>query len=53
MTSARAKKRISECPCCHSKDIPKLLQLVTDWGYENFIECVNCGIIYRDLTTDK
>lgn len=36
-----------KCPCCKA-DNPKDIELVTDWGYETFFECVICGIIFRD-----
>jgi len=40
-----------KCPCCKNKGWDVLhfkeLALVTEWGYENFIECLKCGIIFR------
>ena len=38
--------RIIDCPVC-KKSWMKFLVLTTDWGYENFNECLNCGIIFR------
>lgn len=39
------------CPCCKQEGCGvkefKELSLVTVWGYENFIECLSCGVIFR------
>lgn len=34
------------CPCCKSINV-KEIQINTDWGYEIFDECNNCGVIFR------
>jgi uncharacterized Zn finger protein len=39
--------RIKHCPVCKYGWL-KFLTLVTDWGYENFLECPECGVILRD-----
>ncbi len=35
-----------DCPCCKYA-WSQYISLHTDWGFENFLECLNCGIIYR------
>lgn len=35
-----------QCPYCKSND-NRPIELNTDWGYEQFIECLNCGVIFR------
>lgn len=39
--------RIRDCPVFKYAWL-KYLILTTDWGYENFLECPECGIILRD-----
>lgn len=35
-----------DCPCC-KYGWSKYIAINTDWGYEDFLECQNCGIIFR------
>ena len=35
-----------QCPLCKSQNV-KYVVLVTDWGYEHFLECESCGILFR------
>lgn len=47
-----------KCPCCKLDedlgdgdkiDLFKVIQICTDWGYENFHRCNNCGILFEKL----
>ena len=35
------------CPYCKEDFCVIKLVLTTEWGYEDFCECTNCGIIFR------
>lgn len=38
------------CPCCKSVNI-RDIELTTDWGFEPFNECLDCGILFRGFNT--
>lgn len=42
------------CPCCKQEgyidDGFKQVTLMTDWGYEYFNQCCQCGVIFDDPT---
>lgn len=44
-----------KCPCCKIEQEMELkfkpITLTTDWGYEYFLECLNCGILFREVAT--
>lgn len=37
------------CPLCKTTHI-KGIDLHTEWGIEVFFECLECGIIFREIT---
>ena len=40
-----------DCPCCRY-GWAQYVVLTTDWGFEDFLECQNCGIIFREKEKD-
>lgn len=41
------------CPNCKEDFCVIQINIVTEWGIENFCECTNCGIIFREIKNDK
>lgn len=41
-----------DCPCC-KYGWSKYLELHTEWGYEDFMECQNCGVIFRPKQVEE
>lgn len=42
-----SKMEIIECPHCGVRGDLAPIELITTSGYENFLECLTCGIILR------